>query len=240
MMKEVGSGSKEAQISSYLSSDDIKNEPRNHAVPLLDVLQDVVKPDTVLLVFPLLRHITDPAIASVSEALDLVDQTLEVWACLRFTPYRYLQHAFFLLLRVSFFCMNMKWRTGKVLSVRDTRMILIVFFRDCAFGNIMMDGRALFQTPWHPQVPNFDLQNKTHKLVKSRTDVGGVPYYFTDFGLSTKGENQVTGLEGLEPAPELSDHVPYNPYKLDVYILGKMYHRKILDVSLVRIGAALI
>ncbi|KAG8917612.1 hypothetical protein FRC01_002332, partial [Tulasnella sp. 417] len=42
------------------------------------------------------------------------------------------------------------------------------------------------------------------------------------------GEVQLRGLAELEDSPELSDRVPYNPYKLDVYILGKMYHRIIL------------
>ncbi|KAG8916178.1 hypothetical protein FRC01_003314, partial [Tulasnella sp. 417] len=99
---------------------------------------------------------------------------------------------------------------------------------DCAFGKIMMDALALFPTQWHPQFPHCDIQNQTYKHIKSRTDVGGVRYYFIDFDLSTKGEVQVTGLAGLEDSPELSDRVPYNPYKLDVYILGKMYHSIIL------------
>ncbi|KAG9017572.1 hypothetical protein FRB90_000705 [Tulasnella sp. 427] len=138
----------------------------------------------VLLVFPLLRRITYPPVASVTEALDLVHQTLE-----------------------SFYT-NMN---------------------DCAFGNIMMDGRALFPSQWHPQLANIDLQNKSHRTTKSRTDVGGVRYYFTDFGLSTKGEHLVTGLAGLEDAPELSDRIPYDPFKLDIYILGMMFQRKIID-----------
>ncbi|KIO23717.1 hypothetical protein M407DRAFT_77767 [Tulasnella calospora MUT 4182] len=190
MIKEVKSSSKEGLIACYLSSEKFKSDPRNHAVPVLDVLKDVVRSGTVLLVFPVLRHITDPPISSVSEALDLVGQTLEGLVFLH-------EHE--------------------------------VAHRDCAFGNIMMDARALFPTQWHPQFPHCDLQNRIYMRIKSRTDVGGVRYYFTDFGLSSKGEVQVTGLAGLEPSPELSDHVPYNPYKLDVYILGKMYQRKILD-----------
>lgn len=46
--------------------------------PVLDVLQGVVRSDTVLLVFLLLRRITDMAMLSVSEALYSVDQALEV------------------------------------------------------------------------------------------------------------------------------------------------------------------
>lgn len=56
-------------------------------------------------------------------------------------------------------------------------------------------------------------------------------YYFIDFGLATHGENQTTGLDGQERAPELSDTVPYDPYKLDVYILGMAFQRYFSTVS---------
>ncbi|KAG8920048.1 hypothetical protein FRC01_000952 [Tulasnella sp. 417] len=187
--KEVKSNSKEGLITCYLSSEHLKNDPRNHAIPVLDVLRDVVRPDSVLLVLPLLRHTTYPSISSVSEALDLVGQTLEGLVFLH-------EHE--------------------------------IAHRNCAFETIMMDGRALFPTQWHPQSPNYDLQIQFYKHIKSRTDVGGVRYYFTNFDLSTKGKVRVTGVAGFEDSPELSHRVPYNPYKLDVYILGKMYQRILL------------
>lgn len=52
--------------------------PRNHAVPVLDVLVDDLNHQKLLLVLPLLREIDSPDFESIPEVLDLVGQTLEV------------------------------------------------------------------------------------------------------------------------------------------------------------------
>lgn len=67
----------------------------------------------------------------------------------------------------------------------------------------------------------------------------GVKYYFTDFGISTwfaadDETKLVLGSKGLDKsAPELSDTVPYDPFKLDVYILGKLFREKFTQVRMV-------
>lgn len=53
-------------------------------------------------------------------------------------------------------------------------------------------------------------------------------YYFIDFGISTRfegpGPHLVTGTIGRDPtAPEMSDTVPYDPFKLDIYYLGNHF-----------------
>lgn len=97
----------------------------------------------------------------------------------------------------------------------------------------MMDGRRLFPLGWHPQqwevYPNGKIMTSTDP---SRTAVGGVRYYFIDFGISTKDQDEVLGIHGQELSPELSDKVPYNPYKLDVYILGMAYQHFLVEVWL--------
>jgi len=99
-----------------------------------------------------------------------------------------------------------------------------VAHRDCSWRNIMMDGRSLFLKGWHPQA---DHKLPDGKLIwndtPSRTACGGVRYHFIDFGISTKDANMTVGRAGQIRVPELSNDVPYNPYKLDVYILGKAY-----------------
>lgn len=98
-----------------------------------------------------------------------------------------------------------------------------------------MDGRALFPHGWHPQHWNFYPDGKLigpERFNSSRTSVGGVRYYYIDFGISTLNQDRVLGLDGQERAPELSDTQPYDPYKLDVYILGMAYANFILAVSL--------
>ncbi|KAG8902442.1 hypothetical protein FRC00_007978 [Tulasnella sp. 408] len=93
-----------------------------------------------------------------------------------------------------------------------------------------MDGRDLFPGGWHPQDKAFApdgslLKNKN----PSRTAVGGVRYYFIDFGISTQNQDRTIGSLGQEPSPELSDDVPYDPYKLDVYILGMTYRHFLME-----------
>ncbi|KAG8895380.1 hypothetical protein FRB99_000617 [Tulasnella sp. 403] len=98
--------------------------------------------------------------------------------------------------------------------------------RDCAYGNIMMDGSALFPRGWHPQSFFLERSGRPLKDEKpSRTARGGVRYYIIDFGISTRGQAKTVGFDGQERVPELSDDVPYDPYKLDVYVLGMAYKR---------------
>ncbi|KAG8998081.1 hypothetical protein FRB90_012386 [Tulasnella sp. 427] len=93
-----------------------------------------------------------------------------------------------------------------------------------------MDGRRLFPSGWHPQrwdkLPNGKYMRNGDP---SRTAVGGVRYYFIDFGISCQNQDEVLGLDGQELSPELSDVVPYNPYKLDVYILGMAYQHFLIE-----------
>ncbi|KAG8900079.1 hypothetical protein FRC00_014634 [Tulasnella sp. 408] len=54
-----------------------RDDPRNHVVPLLDILEDNVDDEKLLLVLPLLREIQHPHFESIPEALDMIQQTLE-------------------------------------------------------------------------------------------------------------------------------------------------------------------
>ncbi|KAG8914426.1 hypothetical protein FRC01_004082 [Tulasnella sp. 417] len=88
-----------------------------------------------------------------------------------------------------------------------------------------MDGRALYPKGWHPQrwLSARDYQGCAGR--PAFREVQDLHYYFVDFGMSTRGESLTIGEDGQEEAPELSLTVPYDPYKLDVYILGKSYQR---------------
>ncbi|KAG8922679.1 hypothetical protein FRC01_013735, partial [Tulasnella sp. 417] len=76
-LKPVLKTSPEIEIGCLLTSEDIRKDPQNHAIPLLDVIDDPVVPNTVILVLPLLRAIDSPPPSSVGECIDLVNQTLE-------------------------------------------------------------------------------------------------------------------------------------------------------------------
>ncbi|KAG8894693.1 hypothetical protein FRC00_008581 [Tulasnella sp. 408] len=192
-LKHVPKSSPEIDIGKYLSTKELQNDPRNHALPLIDVLEDPSDPDHAILVLPLVRRIDIPEPASVRESVDLVEQTLEGLVFLH-------EHK--------------------------------VAHRDCARGNIMMDGRDLFPGGWHPQgIFSAPDGSSLKNMSPSRTAVGGVRYYFIDFGISTYNQDRTIGSLGQEPSPELSDDVPYDPYKLDVYILGMTYQRFLVKLG---------
>ena len=66
--------------------------------------------------------------------------------------------------------------------------------------------------------------------------VAGVRYYFADFGISVQvaeGEPQKSTVGALgrdrEP-PELSARIPYDPFKLDIFIIGNMLKQEFCEV----------
>ena len=84
-IKRVKTGDNESQITSMLSSEPLRRDPRNHSVPILDIFPDDEDPGVSYMVMPLLRLIDDPHFDLVEELVDFVDQILEVRAT-RFCP----------------------------------------------------------------------------------------------------------------------------------------------------------
>ena len=68
----------EVDISRYLSSIELVDDPRNHCCPLIDVLEDPEDANVQLLVMPLLRPYHDPRFTTVGEALEFFRQMFEV------------------------------------------------------------------------------------------------------------------------------------------------------------------
>lgn len=109
------------------------------------------------------------------------------------------------------------------------------FSRDCAARNIMMDARPLFPEGHHPVRMNYtpDAVFPVHHL--NRQD-HPVKYYFIDFGISSHFSPDdvplVVGTKGRDKEPpELSDTQPYNPFPLDIFILGNVYLQEFVQVS---------
>lgn len=109
------------------------------------------------------------------------------------------------------------------------------FVRDCTSENIMMDASPIFPNGHHP-VRRSATPNGVHVAHPlSRID-HPVKYYFIDFGISTRfglGEpTLVVGAIGRDKElPELSEVVQYNAMQADVFILGNMYRKDLLQVS---------
>ncbi len=77
-MKRARTDSQELHIMSYLNSDELRRDPRNHCVPLLDVLQDPIDTDMSIMVMPFLKYIDKPDMERVEDVLQCIDQVLEV------------------------------------------------------------------------------------------------------------------------------------------------------------------
>ncbi|EIW62129.1 uncharacterized protein TRAVEDRAFT_70311 [Trametes versicolor FP-101664 SS1] len=104
---------------------------------------------------------------------------------------------------------------------------------DCAYGNVMMDVTAMYPKGYHPLHWEMLSDTVTPAPTLPRSSVL-VTYYFIDFGISTlfspdDASKLVVGVKGLEgTVPELSETVPYDPFKTDVYILGALFRKEFL------------
>ena len=70
----------EQEIGEYFSSDPIVNDPKNHCVPLLEILAVPDDPDVIVIVMPLLRTYDHPRFDTYGEAIDCIRQLFEVCA----------------------------------------------------------------------------------------------------------------------------------------------------------------
>ncbi|KAI0261680.1 hypothetical protein BC834DRAFT_829955, partial [Gloeopeniophorella convolvens] len=112
----------------------------------------------------------------------------------------------------------------EILDFEDARDMAVlhlhgVAHHDCAFKNLLMDGAA---SMYFTRVPPVVF---TTASVLLHLDVG-VEYYFVDYGISSyfPPESQhrlVLGRDGRDQdVSELSDEVPYDSFKVDIFTMG--------------------
>ena len=80
MIKKVLRDSQEVRIATYLSSEALQEDPRNHTVPVFDILDDPDDPTLSFMVMAYLRRIHDVEFDTVGSIFDCVGQLLEVSA----------------------------------------------------------------------------------------------------------------------------------------------------------------
>lgn len=68
----------EVSLHQYLLSEPLRSDPRNHTVPLLDVLDVPDEEDVTILVLPLFRECCEPAWLTAGEVIAFITQILEV------------------------------------------------------------------------------------------------------------------------------------------------------------------
>jgi len=109
-----------------------------------------------------------------------------------------------------------------------------VAHRDCVMHNIMMDADAMYPDGFHP-VKTMHKRDFSGWATYIPRSVAGVRYYFADFGISVhipeeETDRLVTGQLGRDQdPPELARHTPYDPFKLDIFIIGNMFKKEFQD-----------
>ncbi|CDO77758.1 hypothetical protein BN946_scf184993.g21 [Trametes cinnabarina] len=111
-----------------------------------------------------------------------------------------------------------------------------VAHRDVAVDNIMMDAKPLYPSGHHPVQIGYTLD--TLYPVSPLPRAGRkIQYYYIDFGLSMRfapgASTLVVGDVGRDAdVPELSDTVPYDAFKVDIFALGNLYLKEFEQVRL--------
>lgn len=103
---------------------------------------------------------------------------------------------------------------------------------------LMMDAAAMYPRGFHPVQQKHTLDLKGLAPVIPRLGVWPpVKYYFVDYGISVRVPPEdrpqvVVGNWGFDQdVPELSMTTPYDPFKVDIFIIGNVFKKKICDVS---------
>lgn len=97
----------------------------------------------------------------------------------------------------------------------------------------MFDADSMYPDGFHPMSQSY-ARTSTEPVLARHKDRHHIPprklrYYYTDFGISTLfQESQVNRLVvgsmcQDRTVPEINDVVPYDPFKVDMYILGNVY-----------------
>ena len=103
-------------------------------------------------------------------------------------------------------------------------------------NKILMDANAMYPDGYHPIALNRKKDHSALAKYRSRA-TAGARYYYVDFGISVHvpdgfKNRLVLGTLGEDrDPPELSNVNPYDPFKLDIFIIGNMLKREFHDVG---------
>ncbi|KAJ3520093.1 hypothetical protein NMY22_g12902 [Coprinellus aureogranulatus] len=192
MLKRVSLATEELEIGLYISSQPCSSDPRNHCIPLLDVIMIPACETHAIIVMPLLyEHIHLP-FRRVGELLELGLQLSET---LEFLHEHGVAHRDFCRYNIM---------------IDPTRLLPKGFH---PFGRLVPpDGRRHMyeRFKWKSR---WSVRPNRYYVI----DFGMSERYDTREGALTLG---VLGQD--PSVPEMSDTVPYDPFPMDVYQLGNM------------------
>lgn len=105
---------------------------------------------------------------------------------------------------------------------------------------LMVDPEPLYPEMFHPIATerSRDLRGHAHRTTRTRQPTR---YYFADFGNSIRFKTEaertagpVLGVKSEMQAPEFrQSDVPCDPFLTDIYYLGNMLHRQVLQVRII-------
>ena len=121
------------------------------------------------------------------------------------------------------------------IDVNGTMLILSI--SDCAAFNTLMNADALYPRGYHPANLRYlpDMSGLAPRLPREYA-TQAVKYYYADFGLSShfphdSPDKLILGEYGRErDVPELSNVVPYDPFKVDIFIVGSIFKKNFDNV----------
>jgi hypothetical protein len=114
--------------------------------------------------------------------------------------------------------------------------MLLLSLRDCSPKNILVDATNMYPLGFHPVQDVFLDDVTTFAPVIPRLEAG-VKYYFVDYGISSyfpagSRRELVLGVAGRDQdVPELSNNVPYDPFKVDIFTVGNVLLREFQTVG---------
>lgn len=147
---------------------------------------------------------------------------------------------------IVFACTRRRAPVCKSLSL--SAALNLIVFRDCTLTKVMVDYSSLYPrgVRAHPHYSGQaeDMSNLPFPRRRCRANPQA-RYYFIDFGISTRfpatavGPRVITGGHGRDRAPpELSNTIPYDPFKLDVFILGNYFRTSYILVRIPKSGVS--
>ncbi|KAL5632843.1 hypothetical protein ACGC1H_005704 [Rhizoctonia solani] len=104
---------------------------------------------------------------------------------------------------------------------------------DIASANIMMNGRVLYDEPFHPFYQDFSLDRKRQIQARYLRSQRPIRYYYIDFGYAKwfRDPDQprvAYGSRARERTPEQLGGGAYDPFKADIYQLGAILRRDLI------------
>jgi hypothetical protein len=114
--------------------------------------------------------------------------------------------------------------------------MLLLSYRDCSLKNVLLDATHMYPLGFHPVEDVYLDDITTLAPVIPRLEAG-VKYYFVDYGISSyfpagSQRELVLGVAGRDQdVPELSNNVPYDPFKVDIFTVGNVLRSEFQTVG---------